>query len=230
MSLKWYAIRTAPGAQRPQREYWKEPSASALKGVARGQGYRIVSGVNPERSAIELALEGRGFAFYMPAEYEAVRNRHRKGIYELRRFPLMKGYAFVGEIVTDEAWGRLLSTPGVQGVISSVEGKPFPISMMDIHRLRMFEAYSRAEATNKAQRLTVHEAREGRRNRSKAARAARKRLFAGRPVRLLWGDKVGHDATVAAWHDEEYVRVLVQQLDAAPEMITVPYSFLKAAE
>jgi len=226
--MTWYAIRIKPGAQRPQREYWREPNESALKGERRGRGYRIASSINPERSAIETALERAKITFYMPAEFAAVRNRRRKGLYETRRYALLKGYVFVGEMETGEQWSRLLSLPGVQGVVSSwPDGRPVPISTMDIHRLRMFEAYSRAEAEERAKRLTTTEAQKGRRAARKAAKAARRKLFPGRQVRIIWGDKVGREATVAAWHDEEFVRVLAQELDGAVQSVTVPYDFLK---
>jgi len=221
--VNWFAITTMPGAQLPQREYWAETT-----GPGRGKGYRIVSSTNPERSAVELALEGAGFTFYMPAEYAAVRNRHRKGVYELRRFALLKGYAFVTEIEEDDQWSRLLNTPGVRSVIMC-DGRPFPISAIDIFRLRMFEANSRAAAETRARNLTRNEARDGRKNSKKAAKAARQKLFPGRSVKILWGDKVGRDATVAAWHDEEHVRVMIDQLDAAAEAVTLPYEFLRAA-
>lgn len=227
--MTWYAIRTAPGAQMPRREYWAEPLPSAIKGEHRGKGYRIASSTNPERSAVETALENAGFTFYMPAEFTAVRNRRSKGLYEVRRFALLKGYVFVTEVASDQDWSRLLSLPGVLGMVSSGD-KPFPIDDLDIFRLRMFEVNSRAEATARAARLTTIEAREGRKDRKKAAKAARRKLFPGKPVRLIWGDKVGREATVAAWHDEEHVRVLVEQLDAVGESVTVPYDFLRAAE
>ncbi len=225
--MNWYAINTTPGAQLPQREYWVEPTAAGLKGWQHGKGYRIASSTNPERSAVELALEAKGITFYMPAEYLAVRNRHRKGLYELRRFALLKGYAFVTEIDSDEGWARVLDTPGVRGIISS-DGRPFPISAMDIFRLRMFEANSRAAAEYTVKLRTRNEARDGRKGNKKAAKAARQKLFPGRQVKVLWGDKVGREATVAAWHDEEHVRVMVSQLDAATETVTVPFAFLKA--
>lgn len=225
--MHWYAIRTAPGSQVPQREYWPEPTASALEGRARGKGYRMASSLNPERAAIETALERGGFTYYMPAEFVAVRNRHRKGTYELRRFALLKGYAFVTELDMGGFY-RLADVPGVQGLIVDANGSPLPISSMEIHHLRMYEANSRAEAQAKVDKLQKTDERLLKEKRKNAVRNARKKLFPGRPVRLIWGDKVGHEATVAAWEDHDKVRVLVEGLEAAS--VTVPYEFLKAAE
>lgn len=227
--MNWYAIRTAPGAQMPQREYWAEPSVSAIAGRPRGKGYRIRSSVNPTKSAVELALDAAGVVHYMPAEYSAVRNRQKKGVYEVRRFAMLKGYAFVSEIETDEDWARVLYAAGVQGAVCNA-GEPFPISSMDIHRLRMYEANSRMEAEAKAKRLSTNEARDMRKEKKKAARSARRKLFPGKSVRLIWGDKIGREATVAGWKDDEHVRVLLGQLEAADAPIVVPYEFLKAAE
>lgn len=227
--MTWYAIRTTPGSQAPRRERWVEPSASALKGQTRGKGYRIASSIDPERSAIEMALETAGIVHYMPAEFAAVRNRHRKGLYELRRYALIHGYAFVSEMEMDAQWARLLAIPGVKDVVMTADGKPYPIDAMDIFRLRMFEAHSRAAAADLAKRLSAHEEREGRKAAKKAAKAARKKMFPGRAVRLIWGREVGRDATVTAWQGEEHVKVLVQKLDGADKTVTVPYGFLKSS-
>lgn len=223
--MTWFAIRTKPGAQQPKREYWPEPSKSALEGHPRGKGYRIASSTNPAISAIETALEAKGFTFYMPAEFAVVRNRNHKNLYELRRFALMKGYMFVG----DPDWSRLMDVPGVQGIVG-IDGVPFPIGAMDLFRLRMYEANSRAEADNKARSLSGAVDRLAREQRKVIVRGARKKLFPGRSVKLIWGGKVGREATVQGWDDRDHVRVLLQSLEDAAETITVPYEFLKAAE
>lgn len=219
--MTWYAIRTAPGSQQPKREYWPETAEGSKK------GYRIVSGVASDYSAVELALKDAGFTYYMPAEFSVVRNRHKSGLYELRRFALMKGYLFVCEL-TDGDWSRLSKIPGVQGVVANC-GKPFAISPLDLFRLRMFEANSRREAEAKAASLCNAEERLIREHKKVASRGARKKLFPGREVKLIWGNKMGREATVQAWEDQENVRVLLGNLDAADETIVVPYEFLKAA-
>jgi len=224
----WYALRTVPGFQVPQRERWKEPNASALAGVARGKGFRMASSVNPECSVIETELGRAGFTYYMPAEFMAVRNRHNKGVYELRRFALLKGYTFVSEI-HDADWPRLCAVAGVHSVIADTGGKALPINSIDIHRLRMYEQSSRAEATAKVGALMREAENHARNSRKAIAKAARRKLFPGRETKLIWGDKVGRDATVAAWKDRDMVTVILQGLDAA-ESVTVPFEFLKAAE
>lgn len=225
--MNWYAIRTSPGSQAPRREYWKEPSASALKGGMQGKGYRLASSLNPERSAIEDALERARLTYYMPAEFSAVRNRHRKGAYELRRFALLKGYAFVCEL-DGSAISRLSKVSGFKGLLTDPYGSPLPISSMDIHHLRMYEANSRAEAQAKVDKLQKADERALKEKRKAISKGARKKLFPGREVRLIWGDKVGREATVAAWQDQDKVRVIVSGLDGAEAI--VPYEFLKAAE
>jgi len=224
----WYAIRTVPGFQVPVRERWKEPSASALAGVARGVGYRMASSVNPECFVIESELARAGFTYYMPAEFMAVRNRNHKNLFELRRFALLKGYTFVTEI-DDGDWPKLCAVNGVHSVIADTGGKALPINSVDIHRLRMYEQNSRAEAKAKITSLTKGEANNARNSRQAIAKAARKKLFPGREAKMIWGDKVGRDATVAAWKDHEHVTVILHGLETA-ESVTVPFEFLKAAE
>lgn len=224
LAMVWYAVRTKPGAQRPQREYWPEPT----RPDTRGGGYRIVSSVNPEQSAVELALERGGFTHYMPAEFDVVRNRRKKGLYEVRRFALLKGYLFVTGL-SDEDWPRLMSVNGIRGVVGN-DGEAMPIGLSDIHRLRMYELSSRIAAKAKAHRLSIAEDRENRKDRRKAIKSAKRKLFPGRQVRLIWGEKVGHDAAVQAWRDQDQVRVLLRNLDASTETITVPYEFLKVHE
>src|SRR5690606_23147965 len=85
---RWYAVRTVPGSQKPQREFVTEITGSK-------KGYRIVPSLNPNYSAIELALSKSGFIYYMPAEKRLVRDRRRTDLYKTRRFALMVGYVFV---------------------------------------------------------------------------------------------------------------------------------------
>lgn len=217
--MKWYAIKTKPGAQQPRREYWTETTRSE-------KGYRVVSGANPYKTAVELSLERGGFTHYMPAEYEAVRNRNKKGLYELRRFPLLRGYVFVGE-VADGNWERLLKkTPGVAGVVCN-NGEPFPISMLDIHRVRMFEAESKAQAEAKARYMTSATDRQRLAQQKVAALAAKRKLYTGRSVKVVWGEHVGREATVAGWKDQDHVRALLQTIEAGEVLIEIPYEHLE---
>jgi transcription antitermination factor NusG len=222
----WYAVRTMPGFQAPHRERWPEPNASALQGKQRGRGYIIASAITPDRSKIEANLDDAGFVHYMPAEYVAVRKRQKAGLYELRRFALLKGYIFVE--LADRDWLRLYDVPGIRGVVENC-GHPFAISTLDLFRLRMYEQNNRAVAQAKVDSLSKAGERIEREKRKGVIKGARKKLFPGREVKLIWGDKAGHDATVQAWEDQDQVRVLLSSLEAATETITVPFEFLKAA-
>lgn len=221
----WYAIRTKPGAQQPWRERWTEPSQSALNGQRRGKGYSIASGVNPEQSVIEAALTAKGLTFYMPAEFAVVRNRRHKGVYELRRFALLKGYVFVE--LDDKDWQHLDRISGIQGVVAN-NGQPMVIPSLDLFRLRMYEQNLRAVAVHKAKTMSTNEGRQDRKERKGIIRSARKKFFPGKSVRLIWGDKVGHDATVQAWTDQDQVKVLLETLDGATETLVYPHEYLKA--
>jgi transcription antitermination factor NusG len=131
--VTWYAIRTAPGAQMPQREYAVETTRST-------KGYRIVRSLDPQISAIERALSEAGIEHYMPAEKRLVRNRRQPFAWTPRRFALMVGYVFV----RDPNWGRLAAVPGVLGVVG-VDGRATPIDFLDI--LRVWDAEIAASAT-----------------------------------------------------------------------------------
>lgn len=224
--MTWYAIRTMPGFQAPHRERWPVPSATALKGQARGRGYTIATELDHSRSKIEANLAEAHFTYYMPCEYMAVRNRKKAGLYELRRFALLKGYVFVE--LADEDWFRLYDVLGVRGVVENC-GQPFAISHLDMFRLRMYEQNSRAVAVAKAESLSKAGERLEREQRKGVIKGARKKLFPGREVKLIWGDKAGREATVQAWEDQDKVKLLLDNLESATETITVPFEFLKVA-
>lgn len=139
--MAWYAIRTVPGAQVPQREYLVEPLLDT-NGKPRGKkGYRIVPSLNPNFSAIEKALSERGFHYYMPAEKRLIRDRRKTHIFKTRRFALMVGYVFVCD---PKDWLSLQETPGVAGIVS-LRGKPMEIDFMDILIIRAMEAQAEVE-------------------------------------------------------------------------------------
>jgi len=215
---RWYAVRTMPGFQTPHRERWPEPNPV--------RGYTIASAITPDRSKVEANLDDAGFIHYMPAEFVSVRKRQKAGLYELRRFALLKGYIFVE--LADEDWFRLYDVPGIRGVVENC-GRPFVISALVLFRLRMYEQNSRAVATAKAASQSKAGERLEREKRKGIIKGAKKKLFPGREVKLVWGDKAGHDATVQAWDDQDQVRVFLNSLEAATETITVPFEFLKAA-
>lgn len=135
MVSNWYAVKTKPGAQKPQREYAVEPSRSV-------KGYRIIPSLNPNYSAVEKALRDKGYEYYMPAEKRLVRDRRHTDLWKVRRFALMVGYVFVrdpGDI------GKLNEVPGVAGVVSDADGNPLGIDILDIMAVRAVEAQAEVE-------------------------------------------------------------------------------------
>jgi transcription antitermination factor NusG len=130
----WYAVRTIPGSQKPQREFVTEKTNSR-------KGYRLVPSLNPNYSAIELALSKSGFTYYMPAEKRLVRDRRKTDLFKTRRFALMVGYIFVRD---PHSFYALQEVPGVHSVVG-IEGRPMPISIVDILDLRGMEAEAEVE-------------------------------------------------------------------------------------
>lgn len=132
--MSWYAIRTTPGTQQPQREF-------AVETTSRGKGYRIVPSLDPHLSAIEKALKVRGFSYYMPAEKRLQRDRRKPYLFKSKRFALMVGYIFV---MDPPSWRDLLETPGVAGVVADEYGNPRPISLVDMLEIRSAEGAAEA--------------------------------------------------------------------------------------
>lgn len=128
--MVWYALTTIPGAQLPKREYKTEITRSR-------KGYRFTVATNHDLSAIERELEARGLEYYMPTEKRLVRDRRHTDLWKIRRFALMVGYVFIRRPVS---WDIVMATPGVQGVVRSVEGQPLPIDILDILKVREMEA------------------------------------------------------------------------------------------
>ncbi len=125
----WYAVKTKPGAQMPQREYAVETTRSR-------KGYRIVPSLNANLSAVERALSDAGFTHYMPAEKRLIRDRRHTNLWKPRRFALLVGYVFVRGPLD------FLALEGVSGVeqIVKVQGVPMPVDLLDILTLRSMEA------------------------------------------------------------------------------------------
>jgi len=139
---EWYAVRTVPGAQLPQREYATEPTALGKDGKPRGKGYRIVVSLDPRKSAIEKSLSDAGFSYYMPAEKRLIRDRRRTDLWKVRRFALMVGWVFVR---SPHNWTKLRKTPGVLDPTPGADGMPLRVDLMDILMLRAVEAESEVE-------------------------------------------------------------------------------------
>lgn len=129
---KWFAVRTVPGSQKPQREFEVEATRSR-------KGYRITPKLNPGISAVERALTRAGFIHYMPAEKRLVRDRKHTDLWKPRRFALLVGYVFV---LNPSDFRRLEEVDGVAHVVKDVKGVPLRIDLLDILRLRQAEAFA----------------------------------------------------------------------------------------
>ncbi len=143
--MAWYAIRTVPGAQKPQREYAVEPTGLGPDGRPRGKGYRITPSLNPNISAVELALSREGITYYMPAEKRLVRDRRHTDLWKVRRFALMVGYLFVRDPPPEM---DLLAVPGVAGIVKGTDGRMLEIDIRDILMVRAAEAATEVEFDN----------------------------------------------------------------------------------
>lgn len=218
--MTWNAIRTAPGAQMPQREF-------AVQTTSRGKGYRIVPSLNPNQSAVERALSDAGVNYYMPAEFKVVRSRTKAWTYTLRRFPLLQGWVFVHGV---EDWFGLLGSdkrngvPGVAGV-ASVNGTPLPVPISEIITLRTEEAKSLAKADKLVSSLNNTKAAASAKEVAKALAAAKRRYHAQDRVRLLWGKHAGREAIIVGWENSE-LRAIVDRLEGA-ETISVPHDAVR---
>lgn len=144
--MTWYAIRTVPGSQVPQREFLVEPTSIDSEGRPRGKGYRIVPSLNANVSAIERSLSDAGFIHYMPAEKRLIRDRRRTDLFKARRFALMVGYVFVRD---PGSFYRLSEVPGVAGIVG-IGGKPMAVDFMDILMLRAMEAETEVTFDNQS--------------------------------------------------------------------------------
>lgn len=135
-AMRWYAVQTVPGAQKPRREFQVEKTGKEGD-KPRGKGYRIVPSLNPNLSAIEKSLNDNGFYCYMPAEKRLVRDRRHTDLWKVRRFALMVGYVFVRE---PHNWNLLKNTNGVQGIVQDAHGRPMAIDILDVMAVRRAEA------------------------------------------------------------------------------------------
>lgn len=197
--MTWFAVRTHPGAQLPQREYRVEkPSLINPDTPARGKGYRIVPSLNPNVSAIERALANNGFTHYMPVEKRHIRDRKKTGVWTGRRFPLLLGYVFVQDV---QDWPLLATTPGVAGIVGSC-GVPLPINIVDILMLRTMEAEAEAQFD-----------REVEQREAMARRVSRKKaggMFPnGSRVAIKTGYAEGREATVVGTDRDGRLKALV---------------------
>ena len=217
----WLAIRTTPGAQMPQRQFETELTT-------RGKGYRIVTSLCANVSAVERALSEAGYQHYMPAEFKVIRNRKKTGVYELRRFPLLQGYMFVHGVTDFE---RLRGVPGVAGLLVSHIGDqriPINVSVVDIITMRTIEANSHTKADKEVAALNSSERATLTKTAQKALAAAKRKLNAGQTVKILWGQGIGHEATLTGWEDNQHLKAILENLrTGVVEEISVPFDAVK---
>lgn len=201
--MTWYAIRTMPGAQMPQREYAVETTSLGADGRPRGKGYRIVPSLNADISAVERALKDAGFAYYMPVERRVVRDRKKAHTYTTRRFALLLGYVFVEDV---EDWRTLGAVPGVAGIVG-IRGKPLAVRQEDILLLQEAEAW--AEKRCRAQLERIEEASQ------RLTRNRRMGKFpVGSTIHIVKGTAKGKLATVVGSDRDGRLKAIISGLDS----------------
>ncbi|WP_181147628.1 transcription termination/antitermination NusG family protein [Ensifer aridi] len=135
-SMRWYAVRVAPGFQR---------MAKAIDGIPehrRGE------------SIIERNLRQANIDVFMPAFWKEIRKHRSRKLVE-RRLPMLVGYAFIRR---DPGTGfdQVREVDGVNGIVSrGRDGGPIAFSEGDVQTL-MIAAFDRNQAY-KFQRATALE-------------------------------------------------------------------------
>lgn len=110
----WYAVKATPGREaRAKRDIEHRMSSLGLTHLLR----RIV----------------------VPSETVIVERNGQKKEAERRTMP---GYVLVNMCVTDDSWAAVKGTPGVGGFVGA-EGKPVPLTMVEVERLVGRQANSR---------------------------------------------------------------------------------------
>lgn len=227
--MAWYAIRTSPGAQVPQREFAVEKTAvrKNKRGEQINKGYRIVPSLNPKVSAIENALIAAKIDHYMPADFKVIRNRKKTRGHIIRRYPLLVGYVYV-RISNDADWYKIGSKELSCVVAGRVEnnGKPLEISVVDILALRTIEGRKQMEADRELHKRTSAAKAELVKTASKALSAAKRRINPGVRVKVQWGKLAGREAIVQGWEDQERVRVIAEGLENS-QVMAIPVDTVK---
>ncbi|MBZ9759470.1 hypothetical protein LB553_01025 [Mesorhizobium sp. CA8] len=216
--MTWYAVRTKPGSQQPQRAYEVETTRSA-------KGYRLVPSLDPNISAVEVSLKRGGFTYYMPADMRVVRDRKKTNVWTKRRFALLLGYVFVSDAEKAIDWRKLEEkTPGVEKGVKC-RGTPMPIPESDMELLREMEAES-AEIAEKKLRFFEEQAAL----KSQTRRMTSSKFPTGTLVRITKGpaqDKHGH---VTGLSRDGRLKLLVQKLEMSVPFDSVELDYTEAAE
>lgn len=109
MSEIWYAVRTAPGACRPDRR-------------------------DDRFMKIERDLMDHGFDFYLPMEVRDIVHHRTKKMVQ-KRFPLIPGYAFVCSVTNFWMLSECKTVSGILGI----EGEPMALPQSEIDEIRKAE-------------------------------------------------------------------------------------------
>lgn len=136
---KWFAVRTAPNAQRA-------PSAD------------LVMGRQTAASVVERNLKGEGFDFFMPS-YRVMVRHHRSKRWIEKRFPTFVGYLFVD--LSARSFQEVEAVDGVGKVMKARlsaerEPEPFEFPLATIDRLR-WEEWEQQQAFIEAKALILRQ-------------------------------------------------------------------------
>lgn len=94
------------------------------------------SAASKGRVRIERDLEESEIKYYIPWQHKTIIHHRSKKRME-RRFPLIRGYAFVAQMPDI---GEILSVDNVYGVLTAERsGKPFPLPVEQIERVKEVE-------------------------------------------------------------------------------------------
>ncbi|RTL63545.1 MAG: hypothetical protein EKK41_23190 [Hyphomicrobiales bacterium] len=216
--MTWFAARTKPGAQMPQRTYEVETTRSV-------KGYRLVPSLDPNMSAVEVSLKRGGFSFYMPADMRVVRDRKKTNVWTIRRFALLLGYVFVNDEARAIDWRKLEDeTPGIEKVVRCA-GKPLAILESEMDVLREKEAYL---ADRAAKILVVFQERAAAKGHTR--RMTSSKFPVGSKVVITKGlarDKTGQ---VTGLDRDGRLKLLVQKLEMSVPFDSVELDYTEAAE
>jgi len=216
--MTWYAVRTKPGSQMPQRVYEVETTRSV-------KGYRLVPSLDPNISAVEISLKRNGFSFYMPADIRVIRDRKKTNVWTKRRFALLLGYVFVDDSLKPIDWEKLEEkTPGIEKVVRSA-GVPIPILKSEMQLLHEMEAQS-AEIAEKKVRFFQEQAAlksQTRRMTSSKFPVGSKVVITKGIAQMKTGEVIGSDR-------EGRLKLLVQKLEMSVPFDAVEHDYSEAAE
>lgn len=216
--MTWYAARTKPGAQMPQRTYEVETTRSV-------KGYRLVPSLDPNMSAVEISLKRGGFTYYMPADMRVIRDRKKTNVWTKRRFALLLGYVFVDDTEKAINWRKLEEeTPGIERVVRCA-GKPMPIFESEMEVLREREAYLAEKADYV---LALYQERAALKGQTR--RMTSSKFPIGSKVVITKGlaqDKTGE---VTGLDREGRLKLLVQKLEMSVPFDSVELDYSEAAE